>query len=456
MTRAARVLPALLVATLAFLLAVTPVSAVEAAPGAGSGSTATAASSSSPSGAGTSVAEATTGSLPASFAITGRGYGHGVGMSQYGARGRALAGQTAEHILAHYFQGTTMGTVSTATMVRVLVMSSYRAAAATPLRIYGRGSSWRIDGIDQAFPADALLRIWRDVEGTTGVWKLRVTSATGTELELRRFSATLVIRPATSSTTLQLYSKPGTNDRYRGVLKVLIGSTASVVNSLSLEAYLRGVVPMEMPSSWPAQALRAQAISARSYAVRRLHPSTGAYDVYDDTRSQMYGGVNAERTATNAVLASTAGKVLKSGSAVANTFFHSTGGGATEHNENAWVSSKGDRVSGPVSYLRGSADVDANGKPYDAAAPYATWSTGVMSPSKLQTILDSDARTSIGTLTSVTVISRGVSGRVVKIRLVGSAGTKDVSGGVFREVLNAKLSSASPVRSTLFYLTPAG
>jgi SpoIID/LytB domain protein len=443
MTRAVRVLPALLVTTLAFLLAVAPASAVEGAPAAESASA-------------TPSPPATTGGLPASFAITGRGYGHGVGLSQYGARGRALAGQKAEQILAHYFHGTSMGTVSTATMVRVLVLSSFKAPATTPLQIYGRGSSWRIDGVDQTFPADALLRIWRDVEGTTGVWKLRVTSSTGTQLELRRFTSTLVIRPATSSTTLQLYSKPGTNDRYRGVLKVLIGSTASVVNSLSLEPYLRGVVPMEMPSSWPVEALRAQAISARSYAVRRLHPSTGAYDVFDDTRSQMYGGVNAERATTNAVLSSTAGRVLKSGSVVASAFFHSTGGAATENNENAWVSPKGDRIAAPISYLRGSADVDADGKPYDAAAPYATWTTGVMSPYKLQTILASDARTSVGTLASVTVMSRGVSGRVVKIRIVGSAGTKDVSGEVFRQVLNTKLSTASPVRSTLFYITPAG
>jgi len=449
------VLPALLVATLAFLLAVAPASGADGAPAAESPS-ASASASPGASASPTPTPPATTGGLPASFAITGRGYGHGVGMSQYGARGRALAGQTAEQILAHYFQGTTLGTVSTATMVRVLVLSSYRAPAATPLRIYGRGSAWRIDGIDKTFPADALLRIWRDVEGTTGVGKLRVTSSAGTQLELRRFSATLVVRPATSSTTLQLYSKPGSNDRYRGVLRILIGATASVVNTVSLEPYLRGVVPMEMPSSWPAEALRAQAIAARSYAVRRLHPTTGAYDVYDDTRSQMYGGVNVERSATNAVLSSTAGKVVKSGSVVASTFFHSTGGGATEHNENAWVSPKGDRVSGPVSYLRGSPDVDANGKPYDAAAPYATWKTGAMSPYKLQTILNSDARTSVGALTSLAVITRGISGRVVKIRLVGSAGTKDVSGEVFRQVLNTKLSTASPVRSTLFYITPAG
>src|SRR4051812_16318196 len=429
MTRAARVLPALLVATLALLLAVAPARALDGAPLAEAPSPSASASSPAPSPTATPAPPALTGGLPATFAITGRGYGHGVGLSQYGARGRALAGQTAAQILAHYFKGTTLGTVPTTTMVRVLVLSSFKAPSSTPLQIYGRGSGWRIDGIAKTFPADALLRIWRDVEGTTGVWKLRVTSPTGAQLELRRFTATLIIRPATSSSTLQLYSKPGTNDRYRGVLKVLIGSTASVVDSVTLEQYLRGVVPMEMPSSWPAEALKAQAISARSYAIRRLHPSTGAYDVYDDTRSQMYGGVNAERATTNAVLSRSAGQVLKSGSVVASTFFHSTGGAATENNENAWVSSKGERVSAPISYLRGSPDVDASGRAYDADAPYATWKTGVMTPYKLQTILSSDPRTSVGSLASVTVISRGVSGRVVKIRLVGSAATKDVSGG---------------------------
>src|SRR4051794_38648757 len=94
MTRPARVLPALLVASLAFLLAVAPASAVEGAPAPESPAASVAASASaSPSPV------ATTGGLPASFAITGRGYGHGVGLSQYGARGRALDGQKAEQIL---------------------------------------------------------------------------------------------------------------------------------------------------------------------------------------------------------------------------------------------------------------------------------------------------------------------------------------------------------------------
>jgi stage II sporulation protein D len=235
-----------------------------------------------------------------------------------------------------------------------------------------------------------------------------------------------------------------------------MGTRASVVNVTSMESYLRGVVPMEMPSTWPAEALKAQAIAARSYAAKRLHPTTGAYDLYDDTRSQVYGGINVEKATTYAAIAATAGVVVKTGSSVANTFFHSTGGGATEHNENAWVASDGDRVSAPISYLRGSPDVDANGKAYDAAAPFATWKSATLTPARLQTLLAADARTSVGTLRSIVVSVRGVSGRVVKLTITGSAGTKTVSGEVFRSIVNEGLPASAPIRSTAFYVTASG
>lgn len=389
--------------------------------------------------------------------FAGRGYGHGVGMSQYGARGRALAGQDAPTILAHYYRGTTLGTLGASTQIRVLVLSGFRPTMASPLRIYGRSGVWSIDGIAKAFPSDAILRVWRDLEGTTGVWKLRVTSSSGSQLHLSRFTGVLVVRASTSTTKLQLYSKPSANDTYRGILRIHTGTTATVVNQLPLEHYLRGVVPMEMPSSWPAEALRAQAIAARSYAARRLHPTTGSFDVWDDTRSQVYAGTKAERSATNLAVSATAGRVLTYGTTVANTFFHSTGGGATEHNENAWVSQTGTRIAGPIAYLRGTADVDPTGKAYDAASPWASWTTASFTPARLQTILASDARTSVGTLISVTITQRGVSGRVVRMAITGSAGTKYVSGEVFRQIVNARLPSGSvPIRSTSFSLRATG
>ena len=76
-------------------------------------------------------------------------------MSQYGARGRALAGQTAATILAHYYRGTTLGSISSNTPIRVRVLSGWTATPAAPLLVYGRLAAWTVDGIAASFPADA-------------------------------------------------------------------------------------------------------------------------------------------------------------------------------------------------------------------------------------------------------------------------------------------------------------
>ena len=97
-------------------------------------------------------------SAPASR-FYGRGYGHGVGLSQYGARGRALAGQDAAAILAHYYQGTTLGSIAATTQIRVLVLSHWGATPTAPLLVYGRTTAWSIDGIAKTFPVDSKLRV---------------------------------------------------------------------------------------------------------------------------------------------------------------------------------------------------------------------------------------------------------------------------------------------------------
>ena len=286
--------------------------------------------------------------LGSTVTLFGRGYGHGVGMSQYGARGRALAGQDSTAILAHYYQGATLGSMDPLAQIRVLVLWHWAATASKPLTIYGRTTAWTIDGIAKTFPIDARLRVTptttTTATGTRTTWRIRVDDAIGTILYDAPKPATLVIRGATGSSRLQLYSKPTSYDRYRGILRVLTSSaapTVTVVNELRLEVYLAGVVPAEMPSSWPAEALKAQTIAARSYAARRLRPGVSYYDVTDDSRSQVYRGVLGETVITNALIKTIAGVVLRSGSSIANTLFHSTGGGATENNENVFVSSTG-------------------------------------------------------------------------------------------------------------------
>jgi stage II sporulation protein D len=393
--------------------------------------------------------------IGASTTFSGRGWGHGVGMSQHGARGRALDGQNAGTILAHYYRNTTFGKLPTDTPIRVLVLDSWAATGTNPLTIHGRAGAWTVDGIEAVFPADARLRAIPAVTGTSTTWRLVVNAADGTILHDGPAGSGVRVRPADDATQLQLLSKGSTYDRYRGVLRVLLANRASVINELSMEAYLRGVVPAEMPSSYPFEALRAQAVAARSYAAYRLRPGTGTFDVYDDTRSQVYRGIRRETAATNSAVEGTAGTVLRYGTGIANTLYHSTGGGATEHNENVFTSSTGAKTAGVVAYLRGSSDRRADGTAYDAAAPYATWSTGPFTQAQLSAIFGADARTNVGTITGLGLTNRGVSGRLVSVTLVGSTATRTVSGNVFVSVFNAKRpAGAALMRSSLVDVKP--
>jgi stage II sporulation protein D len=408
-----------------------------------------------PTPSGPAPTPGTSGATPLGSTVTffGRGYGHGVGMSQYGAYGRAVAGQSAATILAHYYQGTTMGSIANS-QIRVMVLAGYAATSTNPLRLYGRIGSWTIDGISATFPPDALLRVLPDSAAATG-WKIVVTASDGTALYSGASPASFRVRPGAGA-LLQLYSKPSTYDRYRGVLRVIASQTIAVVNELPIETYLRGVVPAEISSSWPTETLKSQAIAARSYAAVRLRPGVSYYDIYDDTRSQVYHGQLAERsTTTNAIIA-TAGKVLMSGSAIASTLFHSADGGWTENNENVFVSATGSKVAAPVSYLRGSSDRRADGTSYDSASPYATWRTVTYSLAQVQAMFAADSRTNVGTLVALDLRNRGVSGRLISVTLVGANGTtKTVSGDVFIAAFNAhRPSTDPPMRNTLFGLGP--
>ncbi|HYH93665.1 MAG TPA: SpoIID/LytB domain-containing protein [Candidatus Saccharimonadales bacterium] len=384
----------------------------------------------------------------------GRGYGHGVGMNQHGARGRALAGQTSTQILAKYYQGATLGKIDLATPIRVQVLTDFKATSTTPLELYARLRDWTMTGTEIVFPPDARITVTPTVttasDGTkTTTWRVTVKSAAGTTLHTR-ITAGFRMTPVSGAGRIQVWSRTSTKDEYRGTIRVRLSTVARVVNEVSLETYLRGVVPAEMPSSWPTQALKAQAIAARSYAARHLRPGVSDYDVRDDTSSQVYLGSEGEKATTDAVISSTAGVVLKSGTAVANTLFHSTGGGATEHNENVYVSSTGKKLAGPVSYLRGSMDRRSDGSAWDEDAPYATWKTKTYSKTQLSAWFAADTRTNVGTISAIDLSHRGVSGRLISVTLIGSKGSKTVSGGVFRSVFNEGRPSADPsMRSTL-------
>jgi stage II sporulation protein D len=374
-------------------------------------------------------------------------------MSQYGARGRALAGQLAPEILAHYYQNTTLASLSPGAPVRILVLAPGSPTAAHPIVLHGRGAPFTLDGIAGAFPIGARAEIWRSGNG----FGIVVNSASGAVL-LKTSSnvADLRFRAGADPGRLELDSKNSPDDTYRGTLRVVLTSSGvDTVNELGLDLYLRGVVPAEMPSSWPKEALRSQAIAARSYAEAHVHPGIGAYDLFDDTRNQVYQGSLGEVTiATNAVTA-TAGQVLKSGSSVITALYHSAGGGATEDNENVYTSATGQVIASPISYLRGSPDRNPDGLAYDSASPHATWQTATYSWAGLSAIFASDSRTNVGALSSVDLSAKGVSGRLIRVVLTGSLGSKSVSGEIFRSVFNSGSPAVDPYMwSTLVDTVP--
>lgn len=405
--------------------------------------------------------------LGSSVTFYGRGAGHGVGMSQYGARGRARAGQTATQILAAYYRTARRATTDPDRVVRVLLLDGVPATTDDPIMIHGRGGPWTVDKVEGTFPADAELRVWQpdvtleDVPAPGP--QLEVVDAEGATLIAVSSPTRVMVRPADPATRLQVDAKGPGHDTYRGALKVVLdGPSARVINRVGLDDYVRSVLPAEMPSGWARAALRAQAIASRSYAVRRLHPGSGAFDLYDDTRTQVYLGVDVETERTNAIVDGDPGAILVKGKhdRAINAFYHSTGGGATENNEYAFVGPSGAVTASPVKYLRGFRDVAADGTPFDAASPYASWKTATLTRAQLSAIFEKDARTNVGDLRKLDLTHRGVSGRLYRVTLIGTKGSKTVSrtvsANVFVSVYNAgRPAGSTPLRSTLFDTKPS-
>jgi len=189
-------------------------------------------------------------------------------------------------------------------------------------------------------------------------------------------------------------------------VKVLFGSK---VKRVPLERYVRGVVSAEMSSSWPAAALEAQAVASRTYALT-AHAGGSRFDVYADTRSQVYLGVAAETSATNAAVDATAGQIVTYEGKPAITYFFASSGGLTENVENGFPGSEAEP------WLRGVAD------PYETSASH--W--------KVEMPLSAVARRLrglfAGSFRGIEVLRRGVSPRIVQARVMGSKRASVLSG----------------------------
>jgi SpoIID/LytB domain protein len=388
------------------------------------------------------------------FYFSGKGTDHGVGLSQTGAKGRANAGQTYEQILSAYYTGVTLAPVPTDKQtIRVLLADAFVPTPTEPARVIAKNGPWTSEAFpDQTFPADSYLDMDKQTDGT---WTANVHDGlTGDVLASAPAATDLVMNPVDDTTLFYMKFRDSLRkyDTYRGGMRVRVnGSGIMCVNIVDIDHYVQGVVPAEMIPSWPLEALKAQAVAARSYGAMRIK-TTGYYDVVPTSVNQVYGGYSFEFAKTNNAAQDTAGIVVWYNGKVANTYFFDTAGGATENSEYAWPSSLGN-PGVAVPYLRGIQDVDANDVPYDVNAGNYSWSSAQFTMAQLSNIYKQDSRTNVGTITKLTYY-RGFSGRLYKVVLQGTAATKTVNGAIFKNVYNNHLLTGPSLKSTLIYLKP--
>jgi stage II sporulation protein D len=315
------------------------------------------------------------------FLLDGRGWGHGVGMSQWGAEGYARHGFGYRQILAHYYPQTHLG-LAGSREVRVLLRrgaASYRIGSSSPFVVL-------------------------DQRGRKSHLGARV----------------YVVKAGFRHLTFPLRFVAGAQPvrfggvAYRGdiVVKRRPGGLMAV-NVLPLDRYLRGVVPWEVPVGWHEAAYEAQAVAARSYTLATLKPGAD-FDLFRDERSQMYGGVAAERTETNLALGATAGQVLVWRDSIIPAYYFSTSGGRTSSVHDAWPRAQ------QVPYLVSVAD------PYDYISPHHVWPTTVLTPARVAAVLH------VRDVRDLQVVDNS-SGRARAVRVLGAHGWRQFPGSVIRK-----------------------
>jgi stage II sporulation protein D len=323
-----------------------------------------------------------------SWIVHGRGFGHGVGMSAYGAYGFAKEGKGYRFILGHYYRGTSLGTLEKTRVVRVLLDIS-------PGDVEFSGATSACgQKLDPQRSYDAH-RNGRSVVLQSSGGK-RLASCGG---KLRAAGAGKIT-----------IAGQGT---FRGALETVPteseAGSLNIVNALAIEQYAKGVMSNEVPPSWPTEELKAHAVAVRSIAITGDVDGNG-FDLYSDTRSQVYEGLESEYARTNDAVAATKGEVVMYGGEIAQTLYSACSGGHTESAVNVFGS--------PVPYLVGVPD------PYDYHCPLHKWTlefTGPEISSRLGGYLK-------GKLKRVAITKTGVSPRIISAKLYGTGGVSTVSG----------------------------
>jgi stage II sporulation protein D len=323
-----------------------------------------------------------------SWVVHGRGFGHGVGMSAYGAYGYAQHGKGYRFILGHYYTGTSLATLEKTRVVRVLLDIS---------------------------PGDV------EFSGATSACGKALDP--GRSYEAHRNGNSVLLRSSGGKRLVSCGKRLRAAGRgkiaiagqgtFRGALETVPtesdAGSINIVNALALEQYVKGVMPNEVPPSWPTEELKAQAVAVRSIAITGDVGGNG-FDLYSDTRSQVYEGLESEYASTNEAVAATRGQVVMYGGDIAQTLYSACSGGHTESAVNVFGST--------VPYLVGVPD------PYDYYCPLHKWTLNFSGPeisSRLGAYLQ-------GKLKQVVITKTGVSPRIVSAKLVGTGGTSTVTG----------------------------
>lgn len=258
-----------------------------------------------------------------------------------------------------------------------------------------------------------------DVEATGAhhgaVGNQRFSTRTGLSWPVTASEGMLYVDGHELAETLTIAADAGTlgvlGRHYRGAIRLsAVGEQVEVVNVLDLESYLRGVVPSEMAASWPMEALKAQAVAARSYTLVSLDASA-RYDLCATVDCQVYRGVEAEQPRSDAAIAATAGVVVTYGGLTARTYYHSDSGGTVASSREVWGSS--------IPYLVALQDVPSS-------TPHRAWTTR-LDAGTLTASLDA-AGLGVGTVGSLRVVAISESGRVAELEVSGSAGSRVLRG----------------------------
>ena len=363
------------------------------------------------------------------LSFCGHGFGHGVGLGQYGALGMAQAGINWQRILANFYSGTNLSGFPAQT-VRVYLTKG--GSNITP-KISG-ATVMDADGASVVHVvADTPVQFTRDASGAIGC-----SACAG------KTSNWMRLAPDAGG----IFKVTGSAAQYRGEAVVDGSSGLKVINHVDLEDYLQGIG--EVPSSWPLNAIEAQTVAARTYALSHLS-STGLFDVDDTTRYQVYLGYDRETPAQNAAVAGTRGEALFYKGQLIDAVFSSSDGGHTECASAEW--GQGDNPCSP-SYLQGVVDgYDATANPRN---PYHTWYTPPRRVSDLQGYLMAGhvySSAQCGLLDHFT-FTRDRSNRVRQVQMVGDKGTCTSSTTNFISGINAGSPSDFVVYGEMFGTTP--